>query len=231
MAKKKKNIREEVPVEPIEEKLSKTEEYIERNQKMLTNVVIVVIILIVGFFLIKRYYIGGRESEAQSQIWAAESYFEKDSLDLALYGDGNHLGFVDITREYRWTRTARLARYYKGLIYLKQGQYELALENLKKYKGRDKMVRTMATGAIGDAYMELGQIERAIGQYERAASRHPNDLTSPLFYLKAAWAYEELGDYKAAIEMYEKIKRNHPESNEGREADKYIAKAKVRKAK
>ncbi len=227
----KKKVREEVPVEPVEEKLTRAEAYIEKNQKMLTTVVSIIVIVIVGFFLIKRYYIGGREAEAQREIWAAERYFEQDSLDLALYGDGNNPGFVDIVREYRWTRTARLARYYKGIIYLNQGQFEQALSNLKRYKGRDKLVSTMAIGAMGDAYLELNDLRRAARHYERAASRHPNDLTSPIFFLKAAWTYEEKGDYKSALEMYENIKYNHQKSNEGREVDKHIAKLKVKMGK
>ena len=40
---------------------------------------------------------------------------------------------------------------------------------------------------------------------------------------KAAWAYEINGDYEEAIDMHKRIKEEYRNSNEGREADKYIA--------
>jgi len=226
MSKKKVNKKEE-PIQLVEETLTRTEQFIEGNQKTLTTLVTVIIVLVLGFILVKKYYIGGKEKEAQTQIWAAERYFEKDSLNLALYGDGNYLGFLDIVSDYRWTKTAHLAQYYIGIIYLHQREFDLAIKHLKKYKGRDKMVRTMAMGGIGDAYMELGNAKRAAAQYEKAAKRAPNDFTSPMFYLKAGWAYEEQGDYKSALKMYEAIKYNHHGSNESREVEKHIAKVKA----
>ncbi|MDD3876879.1 MAG: tetratricopeptide repeat protein [Bacteroidales bacterium] len=223
----KKKQKDQEPIKVVEETLSKTEQFIEKNQKMLITIIGVIVVVILLFVLVKKYYIAGKEAEAQTQIWAAERYFEMDSLDLALNGDGNYIGFVDIASNYKWTKTANLAHYYMGIIYLKQGQYELAIKHLKKFNGKDKLVKVMAMGAIGDAYMELGQIEKAAEQYEKAAKKNSNDFTSPLFYLKAGWAYEELGDFKNAVKMYEEIKYNHHGSNESREIDKYIAKAKA----
>jgi len=226
MSKRKEN--QEEPIQRIEETLTKTEQFIEDNKKMLSTVVTILIVVIVGFLLIKKYYIGGKEQEAQNQIWAAERYFEQDSLQLALNGDGNYLGFIDIVNSYRWTKTAKLAHYYMGLIYLNQGEFDLAIKHLKKYNGRDKLVSTMAMGAIGDAYMELGDAQKAAKQYKKAAEKNTNDLSSPLFYLKAGWAYEEMNDYKNAIKMYEAIKYKHHGTTESRDIEKYIAKAQTK---
>jgi len=45
--------------------------------------------------------------------------------------------------------------------------------------------------------------------------------------MKAAQTYEHLGEWKKAIEIYERIKKEHFESQEGREAEKYIAYARA----
>jgi tetratricopeptide (TPR) repeat protein len=84
----------------------------------------------------------------------------------------------------------------------------------------------MAAGAIGDAYLELNQPEKAAGYYTEAAEMKENEFTSPMFLLKAGWTYEILKDYKKALEIYEQIKFKFPTSNEAREIDKYIARAK-----
>ena len=55
-----------------------------------------------------------KENEAKAQMWMAEQYFERDSFNLALNGDGNYLGFLDIIEEYGITKSANLANYYYG---------------------------------------------------------------------------------------------------------------------
>ena len=48
----------------------------------------------------------------------AEIYFEKDSFNLALNGDLNSAGFIDIADDYSSTKTGKLANYYAGICYL-----------------------------------------------------------------------------------------------------------------
>ena len=85
----------------------------------------------------------------------------------------------------------------------------------------------MALGVIGDAYMELNDIENAVKYYKEAAEENSNDFTSPIFLMKAAWAYEEMKNYTDALKMYEEIKFKHYNSTERRDIDKYIARVKT----
>ena len=62
--------------------------------------------------------------------------------------------------------------------------------------------------------------------YADAAEMNINDFTTPLFLMKAGWAYELNSDFDKALKMYERIKFEFPASNEAREIDKYIARAK-----
>jgi len=212
-------------LEVVEHALSSTEHFIEHNQKNLT-IGLVVIVVIVGIFLgYKRFIVSPKEKDAKNEIFSAEQYFEKDSFDLALNGDGNNLGFLDIIDQYKITKPGKLARYYAGISYLKLGKYQEAIEQLKKFKLKDKLVNPMAQGAIGDAYAELGDEQEAIDYYLKAARENVNSFSTPIFLMKAAELMEASKDYRGAVDLYREIQTEYPESNEGRKIEKYIARA------
>lgn len=225
MAKKKDAAEERI--EAVEHALSKTEHFIESNQKILTYVVGGIILVILLFFLFKKYVTSPREKAAEAAMFKAEYYFEKDSLNLALNGDGENEGFLSIIDDYGSTEAGNLAKYYAGLCYLNLGEYQKAIDNLKKFSSDDLIVSGMALGAIGDAYMQLSQTQKAIDYYLEAANSKPNDFVSPSYLMKAGWSYELLGEWKKAKELYEKLKKDYPQSREAREIDKYIARAKA----
>lgn len=219
----KKADKTEERIVAVEEAFSKTEQFIEKHQKIILIVIGVIIVVVLGFFGFRRFYLSPKEKEAQSQMFMAEKYFEQDSLKKALNGDGQYLGFLAVIDEYGITKSANLAHYYAGICYLKLGQFENAMTYLKKFDADDQVVAPMAKGAMGDACMELKQIEKAAGLYLEAAEIKKNDFTSPLFLMKAAWANEELGNLEKALSYYKRIKEEYPRSNEGREIDKYIS--------
>ncbi|MFH1296671.1 MAG: tetratricopeptide repeat protein [Bacteroidota bacterium] len=225
-AKKVDTKKTEERIHTVEEALSKTEAFIEKNQKIILIVVGVLIIIVLGFFGFRKYYLEPKEKEAQGQMFMAEMYFEQDSLSKALHGDGNYLGFLDIIDQYGLTKSANLATYYAGISYLKLGDFEQAIESLKDFDGDDQVAAPMATGAIGDIYMELDEVDKAIGYYMEAAGQSENELTAPLFLMKAGLAYEIQGNYRRALEMYKRIKKEYPRSFEGTQIDKYISFAK-----
>lgn len=224
----KENIKQDSNLEGVESALTKTEQFIEDNQKTLTYVVGVAVLVVAAYLGFQKFYITPLETEAQSSMFVAEQYFQKDSFNLAINGDGNNWGFLDIINDFGMTKSANLAKYYTGISYLHLGDYEEAISYLKKFKSNDLMVSTVAIGAIGDAYAELEDYSKAISQYEKAAANNPNDFTTPVYLNKAAMLYEQEGNYKKAIAIYENLKENYSKSQEGRNADKYIARAKLK---
>lgn len=223
----KKDIKEESNLEGVENVLTNTEQFIEDNQKTLTYIVGVIVLVVSAYLGFQKFYIAPLETEAQSSMFVAEQYFQKDSFNLAINGDGNNWGFLDIISDYGMTKSANLAKYYTGISYLHLGEYNEAINYLKKFSSDDLMVSTVAIGAIGDAYAELDDYGKAISQYEKAAANNPNDFTTPVYLSKAALLYEQEGNYKKAIAIYEDLKANYANSQEGRNADKYIARAKL----
>ena len=207
----------------VEEAFSKTEQFIENNQKIILIIVGVIVLGVLGYFGFKRIYLAPREKEAQSQMFMAEKYFEMDSITKALKGDGNYLGFLDIIDQFKFTKSANLSHYYAGICYLKKGQFQNAIDQLNKFSSSDELVGPMALGAIGDAYMELNNSDKAIDYYLKAADKRKNELTSPMFLMKAGMAYEIEGKNDLALKTYMRIKNEFARTNEGREVEKYIA--------
>ena len=209
----------------VVEVYSKTERYIDENQKSLSVIIGVIVLIIALYFAYTKWLLEPLEIEGQEQMYVAVQYFEKDSFDLAINGDGNNWGFLDIVDDYSATPSGNLAHYYLGICYLKKGQYEDAIEYLSGFDSDDQMVSSVATGAIGDAYMELGETKDAVSYYLQAANDNENQFTTPIFLMKAAQAYEDLSDYKKAVSIYKQIKEDYPDTKEGREVEKYLARA------
>lgn len=222
----KKQDKTEDQIVKVEEALSRTEKFIENNQKLLTIVIGIIVVIVLGFFGFKRFYMAPREQEAKEQMFMAERYFEMDSLNLALNGDGMYPGFLDIIDDYGMTKGANLSKYYAGICFLKLGNFPEAADHLESFKGKDEIIGPMAKGALGDAYLEMGQASKAVTAYLDAARSNENEFTTPLFLMKAAWTYETMSDFKKALPIYESIKKDFPNSMEAREVDKYIARAK-----
>jgi tetratricopeptide (TPR) repeat protein len=225
MAKNKKDVNPST-ISSVEETLTRTEQYLEENYKTLL-IGLVVIVIVVGLGWLSKLYLGKRNDEAQSQMFQAERYLELDSLKLALNGDGNYLGFLDIAKNYKRTNSGNLARYSAGICYLHLGDYNNAIEFLNKYTKKDKVIGSLAIGATGDAYVELGNLEKGASKYIEAADYARNSFNTPLFLMKAGELYELAGKLPEALKLYERIETQYPESTEGTTIEKYIARVKL----
>ena len=213
------------PALDIEAAYDKTETYINENKKSLALIVGGVIALVGIFFLWKYGYQEPRNEEAAAKMYKAEIWFQKDSFNLCINGRGDTLGMAAIVDEYGSTESGNLARYYLGVSYVRTGQWEPAIESLEDFDSDDMFLSAMATGLIGDAYMEQGNVDEAISYYLKAANKNPNKFTSPTFLKKAAFAEEDRGNKEAALALYEQIKVDYPESQDAAQIDKYITRA------
>jgi tetratricopeptide (TPR) repeat protein len=208
--------------EALAERLSKTEQYLEKNKKIVL-IALGSLALVISAFFLGRYYLTNQNNQAQVDMFQAVYYFESDSLDLALNGDGNNYGFLDIIDNYGFTETANLANYYIGASYLNKGEFENAIEYLSEFSSDDIVVQARAYALIGDAYMELNDYSTASEFYGKAADYKPNEFLSPLYLVKAATAYEKLMDYESASDCFETIIKEFPESSEFQNARKHKA--------
>ena len=89
---KEKQTNQEDSFENVESALSRTEHYIEENSNKLTIIALAIIIIVAGYWGLKKFYLIPLEQDAQKEIFYAQQYFEKDSFNLALNGDGQNAG-------------------------------------------------------------------------------------------------------------------------------------------
>lgn len=211
------------------EQFTKAEGFVIENKKSLLVIggtIIALILLYVGY---QSLIIGPREKEAAGQMFMAERYFEQDSLDKAINGDGNFLGFEAIADEYGSTKAGSMAHYYLGFAYLRKGEYEKSIESLEDFSNNDEVLMALSYSGIADAYLELNNTADAINFYKKAAAKSKDQFSTPIFLMKLGMTYEIANDNQKAIETYERIKTEYSESAEAKEVDKYIARATAKK--
>ncbi len=225
---KKKHYKQDDSFQAVEESLTRTEQFIQKNQNTLSTVVVIVIAIVAGYLAYDRYIALPNEQEAQSQMFMAERYFEVDSFQLALNGDGNYLGFNQIIDNYGGTLSGNLAHYYAGISNLKLGQFQQAIDLLENFDANDAMVNPISKGAIGDAYCELGNLDEAADYYLDAANVSENSFTTPYFLFKAGKVLEELGQLKKALDAFENIDKKFHNSAEARSIEKYITRVEIK---
>ncbi len=227
MSKNKNDQVSEDNFENLEEALSNTEQYIEKNQKKLTSIALAIMIVAVAVFAFQKYYKAPLEERAQNQLFQAQRYFEQDSFKLALNGDENYPGFLSIVDEFGSTPAGNISKYYAGISYLRVGEFKNAIDYLGKFSSDDFLLSTLSKAATGDAYMELGETKKAASKYMDASSSNANEFTTPIYLQKAGIAYEMVGDYNSAVAAYEKIEKDFAKSAEARDVEKYITRAKA----
>jgi tetratricopeptide (TPR) repeat protein len=215
----------------INESINKAEGYVSENRKSISIIGGAVVFVILGYFGYTNFIVKPQEENARKEMFVAETYFRTDSVDKALNGDGQYMGFIEIIDEYGSSQAANLAHYYAGMSYMKKGEWDNAITYLKKYDAEDDITGALALGAIGDANMELGNKSESESFYKKAADWDKNQFTAPIFLFKLATVKELNSDYKGATEIYERIKKDYPASTEAREIEKYIERAKSKAGK
>jgi len=207
--------------EKLEQTISKTEDFFEKNKKGLYGVVGAAIVIAAILLCYQKFYLQPKKAEALGQLYPAEANFRNQAYDIALNGDGNTLGFAQILDEYG-SKAGKIVNLYAGVCELNLGNYNEAISYLKKYNGKDKIMAARALACTGDAYVGLEDYKTALGYFEKAASTIDN-IYAATYLLKAGVTAEELGDNAKALSYYEQIKDKYPSSLEGYDIDKYIA--------
>lgn len=228
MAKKKVNKTEE-QFAAVEETLTRTEQWVENNQKQLSTFVFGVVVVIALYLAYDKFYVQSVNEEAQTELFVAVEYFEKDSFNLALNGVNDNLGLLDIIDDYGSTDAGNLANYYAGISYLRTGDNESAIEYLSDFSSDDEIISTVCYGSIGDAYMNIDEVDDAINYWTKAAFNSENEFTAPIYLKRAAMALEQEEKFSKAVEYYTLIKTNYSTSDEARDIEKFINRAELRK--
>ena len=212
--------------EAVVEAVSKTEQFFNENGKLLGGILAGLVVVAVAAFCWVKFAYQPAVAEAQGQMALAEGNFRAAAYDLALYGDGNVLGFAQIIDEYG-AKAGMAANFYAGVCELQLGNYEEAISYLKAYNGKDAILAARAKACIGDAYVGLEDYSKALGYFEQAAATIDNMFAAG-YLLKAGAVAEKLGQNDKALSFYETIKDQYPQSMEAYDIDKYIGRIEAR---
>tara|TARA_B100000575_G_C23127526_1_gene653466 strand:- start:190 stop:891 length:702 start_codon:yes stop_codon:yes gene_type:complete len=208
-------------IENSEEIINKTEAFL--NDKKNQNIVFIsigisslIFLAFMGFSHLKK----NNNIEAQEEMFQAVYYFESDSIGLALNGDGNNYGFLDIISLYSGTDAANLSNFYVGAIYLRLKDFNNSIRYLENFSSQDFLLQARAYALIGDAYMELDNFEKASNYFKKASMHNSNKDFSPYYLNKYALALELKGDLNEAIIAHEIIINDYKTSILFQEAQK-----------
>lgn len=228
MSKHQTTNKAETGLENIEEVLSASERFIEKNQKNILIGLLAVIVIVGGFIAYNYLYKKPRNAKAEAAIYKGERFFQDQQDSIALFGNGNdYIGFESIINDYSGTKTANLAHAYAGISYSRLGDNEKAIKHLNKFSAKDILIAPAIEGAIGDVYMNMGNSDKAISHFNSAAKKANDHMLSPIYYNKVGMAYMNAKNFAKAIETFQMIKDNYIDSPQGQEADKYIEAAKL----
>lgn len=199
------------------------ETFFLKNRNMIIGGIAVIAIAIAGYFGYQKFILEPKEMDAREKIATPQSNFQKDSLTLALNGDGINPGFLAIIDNYGNTATGNLAHYYAGVIYLKQNDLDNAIKHLEKYDPKTDELAGLTYMQLGHAYADKKDLDKAVSFYKKAAVESKSDFFSPYYYKMAGDLLTVQEKYADAKAVYEIIKKEYPLSEEGQNIDKEIA--------
>ena len=227
MAKKQANVAQQERQEKVNETISRTDQFFRDNKKTIYSILIALLVIGLAIVAFYKFYYQPKTQEATAQMFPAEANFRNGEYDLALNGDGNVLGFSQIIDDYG-AKAGKDVYFYAGICELQLGNYQEAINYLKKYKGKETILMARAIGCMGDAYVGLEKYNDALNCFDKAASAADN-MFAATYLLKAGVVCEELGDNAKALAYYNKIKDKYPQSIEGYDIDKYITRIENKK--
>ena len=214
-----KNNQNAAPVE--EQQITKTEAFFEKNKKALIGCVVAVIVIIAGIILCNTYYLKPRAEKASTELAKSQELFDQQQYEKALPG------FQKVADEYGSTDAGNLAQLYIGICQANLGKWQEAVNALESFSGKDdQMISPAAEGALGNAYANLNQLDKAVEHLKKAASMADNNSLSPTFLIQAGEILESQGKKAEALELYQQVKEKYVNSMQYQSIDKYIERAK-----
>lgn len=208
-----------------EQVVAKAKDFWTKYSKPVIIALTVIVLAVGGFYAYQNFVKKPNEAKAADAIFKAEEYYRMDSVNLALNGDGQNWGFLKVIDKYGSTAAGNLASFYAGSCYIKLNDNEKAIKYLKKFSGDSKPIQARAYKLLGDAYGDQGKNSDALSYYKKAAAHFEADEASSAEYLFTAayFADRVMKDTKEAIALYKELKEKFPRTQQGSEADNYLA--------
>ena len=211
----------------VAEAVSKTEKFFEAHGKKVIVALVALLIVFAGGYAYKYFVFDKNNAAADELIIKAQERFGAEDADyeLALNGDENGAGFLEIIEQYGSTEAGNLACHYAGICYLRLGKLEEAKAYLEKFSpvGSSHMgdiINAQNLGLQGDVAVELGNYEEAAKLFAKAVAESDNNYTAPYYLYKQALALQAAGKAEEAKACCQTIVEKYPNSMEKSAAEK-----------
>lgn len=223
--KKKQVKQEEETLVDVVGRVETLQDYVEQNAQKIMMIIGAIVLLIAAGLAYYLMYKKPQELKANELIQYAQFQFDKEAYAIALDGDtiNTDRGFLDIIDSYGGTAAGNLSNYYAGICYLNLGNYDVAIDYLNDFSVKGEVLGSHKYAALGDAYSELEQMDKALSNYKKATTTDPNEFSTPLHLMKLALFQEHQGNTDEAKKAYATIKDKYPNSPQATDAKKYLA--------
>lgn len=209
--------------------LTKIINFYNHNEKIIFGILIGILVVVGGLLAFNKFYLKPLNKKASALMVQPIKFFAQGdsvSLNIALEGNDDIDGFLTIASDFKLTKTANTANLYAGLIYLKQGNKEDALDYLLKFKKKEDVLWYNAQAIIGDIYDEMEDTDKALKYYKKACESE-NSFYAPIALFKLGQLYEREEKWEDAYKTYQTIEDNFYQQYINMGVDKCLERAKI----
>jgi tetratricopeptide (TPR) repeat protein len=190
-----------------------------KNARLVSYIGGGILVLVIGYFAYVQFMWKPANEKSKDAYWVGLNYAAKDSTDAAIEE------LKPIVKKYDGKIGGENAQFILARQYMVKGQFKKALTELESVDVTDTYVSSMAVGLQGDCHSELKDYEKAGTLYLEAAGINENEMTTPMYLMKAGLCAEKVKDFEKAVECYTTIKDDYSSFASQKGIEKYIARA------
>ncbi len=190
-----------------------------KNARLVSYIGGGILVLVIGYFAYVQFLWKPANEKSKDAYWVGLNYAAKDSTDAAIEE------LKPIAKKYDGKIGGENAQFILARQYMVKGQFKKALTELESVDVKDTYISSMAVGLQGDCQSELKDYEKAGTLYLEAAGINENEMTTPMYLMKAGLCAEKVKDFEKAVECYTTIKDDYASFASQKGIEKYIARA------
>lgn len=215
---KKETTETRTKIDDLNDSLTKVEQKVQNNKKMILYVgiaALVVALLVLGYIYLIHKPSANKSNTAYGVADNKELVYQMQSMQLDSAGRVTEMAAV--TKAYEDAARnggdgGNNATLMAAVYNFKSGEYQKALDLLKKYDRNDKIIGATSKALEGDCYVNLDKFDEAIKSFQEAAKiAKGNPTLEPYCILKEATVQRHKGNFTAEAELYKKILETYPE--------------------
>ncbi|WP_185872297.1 tetratricopeptide repeat protein [Blattabacterium cuenoti] len=205
--------------------MNKIKKHFQKKNRIFFYIIFLLLLIISIYFFFKKFFLYPSEKKALQELNYAQQYLYQGFIDKALNRKKNkinYLGFSGISSKYSFTKAGNISKFYAGICYYKLSNYKKAIDMMKNFSAKDEILSSIKYGIIGDSFTQMRNQKEALKNYIIAANIRENEITTPLYYYKAALLSFYMKEYKNSKFFFQKIENKYPFFLYKKNVEKYL---------